>query len=90
MKRLSVKNSILLLVIVLLMIPQSRQQIQIVLHKGVALFSPSIEKDDRLEKVSDYNWMLTDLEGHSFDFNNSKGKVTLINLTGHLVPTLYC
>ena len=53
-------NIIFLVIIALILIPQTRQPIQIVLHKGLALFSPSIEDESELNIVANYNWKLKD------------------------------
>ncbi|RLD28011.1 MAG: TlpA family protein disulfide reductase [Bacteroidetes bacterium] len=73
------KNLIFLVVIALLIIPQTRKPIQVFLNKGLALFSPSvIDYEDR--KVLDtYNWQLEDLDGKTFDYASTKNKVVLIN-----------
>lgn len=84
MKRFSIKNIIFFVIVILLLVPQSRQQIQIVLHKGFAMFSPS--KTNEIEQISSYNWKLKDLDGNTFDFSDSKGKVTLVNIWATWCP----
>ena len=85
-RKISIKNIIFLIIIVLLIIPQTRQQIQIVLHKGLAMFSPGLENEDKLKQISDYNWNLNDLDGNLYNLNNSKGKVTLVNIWATWCP----
>jgi thiol-disulfide isomerase/thioredoxin len=84
--KISVKNIFFLVIIALLIIPQSRQQIQIALHTVIAKLSPSIEKDNDIEQVSDYNWQLEDLNGNSFHLDTVKGSVALINIWATWCP----
>ncbi len=85
-KNISVKNILLFIIIVLLIIPQTRQQIQIVLNKGMAMISPSIENTGRSVQISSYDWELKDLNGNVFNLNNSKGRVVLINIWATWCP----
>lgn len=79
-------NFIFIIIIAVLIIPQTRQPIQILLHKGLALFSPSVvDKDERIQ-LTNYDWKLVDEEGHSFDFNDTKGKVVLVNFWATWCP----
>jgi thiol-disulfide isomerase/thioredoxin len=79
-------NFIFLLVIAVLIIPQTRQPIQILLHKGLALFSPSVIEEEKRIALIDYNWNLMDENGNTYDFNNAKGKVVLINFWATWCP----
>ena len=84
--KIKTSNIIFLIVIVLLIIPQTRQPIQIVLHKGLALISPSTIKEEKREVISDYNWQLKDQNGHVFDFKDTKGKVVFLNFWATWCP----
>jgi thiol-disulfide isomerase/thioredoxin len=84
--KLNTSNILFLIVIVLLIIPQTRQPIQIFLHKGMALFGPSIVDEAKREKVTDYNWQLTSDSGETFDFIEAKGKVVVINFWATWCP----
>ncbi len=81
------RNKIIFLIfIVILIIPQTRQPIQILIHKGLALFSPSVvDEEDRVE-LSNYQWNLIDENGVPFDFNDAKGKVVLVNFWATWCP----
>ncbi|WP_027126500.1 TlpA family protein disulfide reductase [Gelidibacter mesophilus] len=83
----SQRNNIIFLVIILIMIiPQTRQPIQILLQKGLAKFSPSVvDKEDRVT-LTDYNWQLVDEHGLGYDFNQAKGKVIFINFWATWCP----
>jgi thiol-disulfide isomerase/thioredoxin len=83
----SQRNNIIFLVFILIiLIPQTRQPLQVLLHKGLALFSPSIEDKNERKSVTDYNWQLRDETGQIFDFNNAKGKVVVINFWATWCP----
>lgn len=81
------RNNIILLVIILVMvIPQTRQPIQILLHKGLALFSPSVVDEEERVTLKDYNWKLVDDEGNSLDFSEAKGKVVFVSFWATWCP----
>ena len=84
--RSKITNLIFIAVIALMIIPQTRQPIQIFLNKGLALISPSVVKETKREKIKDYNWQLVDLQGQEIDFNQSKNKVVLINFWATWCP----
>lgn len=84
--KVKTSNIIFLMVIVLLIIPQTRQPIQVFLHKGLALISPSTIKEDNRERISNYNWQLTDQDGMAFNFNETKGKVVFLNFWATWCP----
>ncbi len=73
--------------IALMVIPQTRQPIQIFLQKGVAMVvTPSvIDASERL-KLSNYDWVLQDVGKNIFDFNAVKGKVVVINFWATWCP----
>ena len=79
-------NLIFLLVIAILVIPQTRQPIQVFLNKGLALISPSIESEKEQTTLKSYDWKLKDEAGTVFDFENAKGKVVLINFWATWCP----
>ena len=80
------KNIIFLIVIALLIIPQTRQPIQILIHKGLALFGPSIEKESNRETLSNFDWQLKDLNGNIYNFNDAQDQVILINFWATWCP----
>ncbi|PWH83001.1 thiol-disulfide oxidoreductase [Algibacter marinivivus] len=81
-----IKNIVFFTLIGLLLIPQTRQPIQVLLHKSLALFSPSIIDESNQIIVEDYNWILKDESGLSFNFKSTKGKVVLINFWATWCP----
>lgn len=77
---------IFLVIIMLLIIPQTRQPIQIALHSVLSKFGPSvIDKEDQ-KKVSYASWKLRDLEGNELNYQDTKGKVVFVNLWATWCP----
>jgi thiol-disulfide isomerase/thioredoxin len=84
--KLKRKNVIFLIVIALLIIPQTRQPIQILLHKGLAMFGPSIINEDSRIALDTYNWKLKDLDNNKLDFKELEGNVVFVNLWATWCP----
>ena len=84
--KLNTSNIIFLIVILLLIIPQTRQPIQVFLHKGLALIGPSTVAEDKREQVAHYNWELISDTGDVYNFNEAQGKVVLINFWATWCP----
>ncbi|OZV67699.1 TlpA family protein disulfide reductase [Winogradskyella aurantia] len=80
-------NIVLLLVLALLIIPQSRQVLQIWLFKGWSFINKSnvIEEKDRVS-ISDYNWDLVSEDGKNFNFKETQGEVVFINFWATWCP----
>lgn len=84
--RSKIKNIIFFIIIGLLFIPQMRQPIQVLLHKGLALFSPSTIDESKQIVVKDYNWSLKTKDGNAINFESTKGKVVLVNFWATWCP----
>ncbi len=84
-KKISLKNIIFLIVIAALIIPQTRQPIQVFLHKGLALFGPSVVKGSKQASLTNYDWKLK-TEQDEFNFEATKGKVVLVNFWATWCP----
>jgi thiol-disulfide isomerase/thioredoxin len=82
----SISNIIFLIAIALLIIPQTRQPIQVLLQKAIALIKPVTINDTKLKKLTDYHWKLTDEQNTVYNFENAKGKVVLINFWATWCP----
>jgi thiol-disulfide isomerase/thioredoxin len=79
-------NILFLIVIALLVIPQTRQPIQIALQTVISKFSPSIiDKKDR-KTISYASWELRDLQGNDINFKDTKGKVVFLNFWATWCP----
>ncbi|MFB9052879.1 redoxin family protein [Formosa undariae] len=85
-KNNKISNVLFAVFILLLLIPQTRQPIQVFLQKGLALFSPAVEDKSDQERLDTYQWNLTDLNGVSYDFKSAEGKVVLINFWATWCP----
>ncbi|NRD22408.1 TlpA family protein disulfide reductase [Winogradskyella litoriviva] len=80
-------NFIFLLAIVLLIIPQSRQFIQIWLHKGLSYINQSsvIDKEDRLT-INNSTWNLKSDKNLTLNFEDLEGQVIFINFWATWCP----
>ena len=47
--------------------------------KLMASFTPSVQKVEKREKLTDYHWLLTDNNSQSFDLSQAQGKVIFLN-----------
>ncbi len=85
--KFTTSNIIFVIVIALLIIPQTRQPIQIFLHKGLAMISPSEISEAKRETLESYdNWNLVDSSGNPFNFKQAEDKVVFINFWATWCP----
>ena len=82
----NISNILFLIVITVLIIPQTRQPIQILLHKTIAFIKPVTINTEKLTKLPNYNWKLQDENHIVFNFEATKGKVVLINFWATWCP----
>ncbi|WP_282019071.1 TlpA family protein disulfide reductase [Salegentibacter mishustinae] len=71
-------NIIFIVIILAMIIPQTRKPIQIVVNKIFA-FSPSATDEEDRKELETYNWALETASGKRVDFAESKGKVIIVN-----------
>lgn len=69
-----------------MLIPQTRQPIQVFLNKGLAMFEPSIEDKSNRKTLEFDSWKLQDLQGNQINFKDLKGKVVLLNFWATWCP----
>ena len=86
-RKLNKSNIVFLIIILLLIIPQTRQPIQIWLHKGLSYINQStlIDNDERV-KITYSNWKLQSDNNTILDFESAKGEVVLINFWATWCP----
>ena len=85
-KKPSSSTIIFLVVIALLLIPQTRQPIQIAYHSLLAKFSPSTISEDERRIISYSQWELKSLTGEGLNFKTTKGKVVFLNFWATWCP----
>ncbi|WGD34097.1 TlpA disulfide reductase family protein [Olleya sp. YS] len=84
--KLTFKYILFAVMLLLLIIPQTRQIIQIQLHKGLALFSPSVESESNRKIITNYNWNLIDINGNKYNFRQAENKVVLVSFWATWCP----
>ncbi|WP_029033504.1 TlpA family protein disulfide reductase [Salinimicrobium terrae] len=78
-------NILFIVIIVLLLIPQTRKPIQVTMNRIIAFSPTRIAVDDR-ETLENYNWNLVNLQGEPVNFKTSIGEVAVINLWATWCP----
>lgn len=78
-------NLLFIVIIILLIVPQTRKPIQIGLNQVIA-FSPTKISEENRESLKDYNWNLIDLKGKPVNLRHSIGKVAVVNLWATWCP----
>ncbi|WP_179334679.1 TlpA family protein disulfide reductase [Winogradskyella costae] len=86
-KKGRISNIIFIIILLLIFIPQTREPIQVLFHKGFSYINTStvIDKVER-KTISNLNWDLASADGKRLDFNATKGKVVLINFWATWCP----
>ncbi|MGB3608224.1 MAG: TlpA disulfide reductase family protein [Psychroserpens sp.] len=86
-RKFKASSIIFVVVIALMLIPQTRQPIQILLQKGVAMVvKPTIINASERLKLDNYNWKLTSSDGKALDFASAEGNVIVINFWATWCP----
>lgn len=87
MDKSKIKNIVFLILIAILIIPQTRKPIQVFLQKGLMLINkPSVEDKAASAQLTDYNWHLRDGNDMAYNLQQAKGKVVLINFWATWCP----
>ena len=78
-------NIIIIVIILAMIIPQTRKPIQIFVNKLIS-FAPSVnDKEDRI-KIADYNWVLENNRGERTEFSQFEGEVVVVNFWATWCP----
>ena len=86
-QRIKTSSIIFIIVIALMIIPQTRQPIQVFLQKGIAMVvKPSIIDTSERVKLTNYDWKLNDINGATFGFSSAEGKVIVVNFWATWCP----
>ena len=80
-------NIIFVVVLILLIIPQTRKPIQVLFHKMISYVNPVhlIDTKEQLE-LETYSMILIDENNNNYDFNEVNGKVVVINFWATWCP----
>ena len=78
-------NLLLIGFLVLLIVPQTRMPIQVLVNRLIS-FSPSEVSENKRITLEDYDWRLQKLNGDRVNLNQSKGRVAVINLWATWCP----
>lgn len=71
-------NIIIIVIILAMVIPQTRKPIQIFVNKLIS-FAPSVNAEEDREKIEDYNWVLESNRGKRIEFSKFQGEVIIVN-----------
>ena len=85
-KKPSISNIVILVLLVLMIIPQTRTPIQVAINRIFAKFSPSVNAIDDRANIANYDWMLYDAEDQLINFTDNQGKVVLVNFWATWCP----
>ncbi|WP_299225906.1 TlpA disulfide reductase family protein [uncultured Psychroserpens sp.] len=86
-KKSKIYNVTFIIVLIVLIIPQTRLPIQVFMNKAIALIiKPSVIDVSERKTLIDYNWKLKDTSNNTYDFSSAKGKVVVINFWATWCP----
>lgn len=78
-------NIIIVVLILALVIPQTRKPIQIFFNKLIS-FAPSVNDEEDREKISNYNWVLENNRKDRVEFSEFKNEVIVVNFWATWCP----
>ena len=85
-KKPKLTDILLLAIVAVLIIPQTRKPIQVFINKGFALINPSTISQEKREGLVSYDLKLKDNRGNILNFEDTKGKVILVNFWATWCP----
>jgi thiol-disulfide isomerase/thioredoxin len=84
--KLNFSNVLSVIIIIVLIIPQTRKPIQIAVNKVMALISPHVETRSERRKISDFNYKLESLDAKPYNLTQSEYKVTIVSFWATWCP----
>lgn len=78
-KKSWISNIIFIGLIALVLFTPVGSKLKLWTSKLMASFSPSVQKVEKRETLTDYRWQLTDNNGQVFDLSQAQGKVIFLN-----------
>lgn len=70
-----------------MIIPQTRNPIQVLLQKGLSnIVMPELLSSSETSKLEDFDWVLIDSAGNTFNLRQAEGKVILLNFWATWCP----
>lgn len=79
-------NIAIVVIIVLLLIPQTGKTLKVGVHKIFGMFSPSEVSEKNRKTLTSYDWKLANYKGEEYNLAESKGKVVFVNLWATWCP----
>lgn len=81
----TISNLIFLAVFGILFFTPLGKPVKVFVHKLIA-FAPSVESADDTEMLTDYEWILEDIHGERFFFEEYRGQVLVVNFWATWCP----
>ncbi len=86
-KKSIILNISMVIIILLMIIPQTRTPIQIILQKGIgSIVKPSLLSSSEMKTIANFDWELKQLNEKLFNLKTAEGKVIIINFWATWCP----
>lgn len=84
--KVNLSNGISVLIIVLLLVPQTRHFFQLQLNKLFSLIPPSVEVRTERRKISDFNFKLKSIDGDFYNLQHIEYKTAIVSFWATWCP----